>query len=864
MEPVVHAVPPPPAVFVGRGAELERLCVGLGRVSVAVVCGVAGVGKSALASAFAATWEGPVAYGRIGSEASIAELCDDLVRQLAGSCGDSSPRVAARVLDERRALWVLDDLHRLAPDDQRAFVRELGERMRVGRLVATSRQLLPFESTGPDRLEIKLGGLDSTSAQTLWRSLDELHGASPGFEGLWAKARGNPLLLRQAHACRPLEQDHIATAVGSLDASSRHIALAMAICELPLPTSVVEALLPDGRAALSALVTRMIADPAGPGLWQLHDLFREALVVDATPALHAELARRLTDASELDPVLRAREVFRHLRAIGRIEDGVDYLLAQEPMLLREGATGVFLRALEALPAERCPPVVSVTLARTRARMLELERAQRDLERVIARERAGGGHEIVPEAYLVLGQVAMLRGELAVAAEAFAEIERHDAAPRLVRQLAMISAAIVDVHRGAGERGRERLALAEREAADPDELGVLTLMRGFLVWLDELDDQLEAMLRPNEWFTGCVAALRANVIAPGLAAALCARLGRLDEAEAHFAQAAAALRRDEDLLSRVTLAYTRAVIDFESGDRITAERVLADVLADKRLHVMGTLMCNALRARVLLALGRRRAARALLSATSARAAELGVASITGQLARASDHDVVAQLAAPERLRGWGGHAVRAAALAAVRAAAAGDEVRTTAPETPGYGVERALAAIAVAITARLDGRERDAVDGLARATELLAADGADPDLVPELVDAIGRVRAITPHGRRMVPSADGLVADVIVDVEAGELRSMHGTVALRTRPLLGKLVVALASRPNTTFSKDAIAQLLWGAPFDPLMHDNSLKVSITRARALIGDALGLEFAGEGYRLVVPDSFLYLDVPAGNPT
>ena len=851
-------VPPPPAVFVGRDGELGRLRVGLARVSVAVICGVAGVGKSALASTFAASWGGPVAYGRVGSAASLAELYDDVVRELGGRREGDAAAGVARMLDEHGALWVLDDLHRLAVADQLALVRELGGRLRVGKLVATSRQLLPFDASGPDRLEIKLGGLDSTSAQALWCSLDELHGATPGFESLWAQARGNPLLLRQAHACRPLAEDHIAAAVAALAESERAVALAMASCELPLPTRVVEALAADGRAALAGLVTRMIADPAGPGLWQLHDLFREALLAGAEPAqrerVHDQLARLLHDAPELDPVLRVREVCRHLRALDRTDECASYLLAQEPMLLREGATGDLLRALEALPIERCPPIVTVTLARTRARMLELERATRDLERLIAREP-------IAEAYLVLGQVAMLRGELATAAGAFAAIEQRADASSLVRQLALISAAITDAHRGDGERGRERIARAERAATDADELGVLVLMRGFLVWLDELDDQLEAMLRPNEWFSGCVAALRANVVAPGLAAALCARLGRLDEAEQHFAQASAALRRDDDLLSRVTLAYTRAAIDLERGERVAAEQRLREILADPRLHPMGVLMCNALRVRVLLALGRNREARELAAATGARAAELGVASITGQLARSREHDVVGQLARPA-MKPWGGHAIRARALAAVRAAATGAPVAFEPPEIPGYGVERALARIAAALTARLDGREPDANAQLARAAAQLAGDGGDPELVPQLLDAVGRIRAITPRERRMVADAPPPAA-IVVDARSHEIRRGAVAVSLRSRPLLGKLLLALASKPNTTWSKDAIAQLLWGTPFDPLVHDNSLKVSITRARALIGDGVVLEFDADGYRLAVPESFLYLDTPGSNP-
>jgi len=90
--------------------------VGLERVSVALVCGVAGVGKSSLASAFAAGWPGPVAYCRTAAEPSLAVLCEDALRQL-GASGAVELAAVAAALDERGALWVLDDLHRLVLAD---------------------------------------------------------------------------------------------------------------------------------------------------------------------------------------------------------------------------------------------------------------------------------------------------------------------------------------------------------------------------------------------------------------------------------------------------------------------------------------------------------------------------------------------------------------------------------------------------------------------------------------------------------------------------------------------------------------------------------------------------------------------------
>lgn len=849
------------------------------RVSVALVCGVAGVGKSSLASAFAATWSGAIAYCRVGSPPTIEILCEDVLRQLGAPSAalGGEPLVAvAQKLDERAALWVLDDLHRLAVEDQARLVRELGQTLRTGRLVATSRQLLPFEADGPDRLEVRLGGLDATSAQTLWTALDELHGESPGFEGLWSKARGNPLLLRQAHACRPLAEDHITTAVRALGDGERRIATALALCELPLPTRVVHALAADGHAVLASLVSRMIVDPAGPGLWQLHDLFREALIADLPGelkhALHRDLALLLADA-ELDPVLRVREVARHLRAVGDDTACARYLLAQEPTLLSEGATAELLRDLDALPVESRAPIVTVTLARTRARMLDLERAHRELQRLVARPQ-----HAIPEAWLVLGQVALLRGEMEAAATALRQVEAQAEIPSFMRQLFTITAAIVDTHRGEGDAGRRRLYEAERSAVDRDEAGLLVLMRCFLVWLEELDDQLEAMLRPNEFFTGCVAAMRANVVAPGLAATLCARLGRFDEAETHFAQAASALRRDEDQLSRVTLAFARASIDFERGQRVVAEARLRELaeISEARGHVIGALVCNALRARLLVVMGRRPAATQLLDATAARTAKLGLVTIGRQVARARDLDVVTELAAqPHRSPSPShpGRWARARALEAVRLAAAGEDttarrlISEDAPLVvePGYGVERALAHIASAIGARLDGREADATRELERATGALVDDGADPALVPDILDAVGSVRAITPRGRRMVPSARAaeLAATVVADARTAEIRSRRGVVSLRKRPLLGKLFFGLASRPGSVWSKDALVDLLWGTSYKPLVHDNPLKVSVTRLRSLIGDEMALDFDGDGYRLVVPDQFIYFDAPASNP-
>ena len=78
------SVPRPSALFVGRDAELARLRDKLEQVPIAVIYGVAGIGKSTLACALAASWHGPVAYRKAGDEEPVAALLDDVRRQLAG------------------------------------------------------------------------------------------------------------------------------------------------------------------------------------------------------------------------------------------------------------------------------------------------------------------------------------------------------------------------------------------------------------------------------------------------------------------------------------------------------------------------------------------------------------------------------------------------------------------------------------------------------------------------------------------------------------------------------------------------------------------------------------------------------------
>src|SRR6185295_9826871 len=170
--PSVHpSVPRPSALLVGRDAELARLREKLEQLPIAVIYGVPGIGKSTLSFALAASWQGPVAYRKAGDDEPIASLVDDVRRQLSGGPVSEAATDEERLqdlvqrMDATRALWLLDDLHRLEPTSRAALLRALGQSLRAGRLAATSRELQLIDPGGPDRLDLRLEGLDFESTR---------------------------------------------------------------------------------------------------------------------------------------------------------------------------------------------------------------------------------------------------------------------------------------------------------------------------------------------------------------------------------------------------------------------------------------------------------------------------------------------------------------------------------------------------------------------------------------------------------------------------------------------------------------------------------------------------------------------------
>ncbi|HEY2742975.1 MAG TPA: AAA family ATPase, partial [Polyangia bacterium] len=291
------------AVFVGREVELARLGEMVAEVPATVVVGVPGVGKSALAEAFAARWSGSVVRQRV-SGAPAALLIDDMRRQLArDSVVDELDGDDARAADLARrlaavdGLWLLDDFHRLPAADQSRILDAFTAAAGPARLVATSRQVPPPRAGLGDHAQLRLEPLAEPGGRELWSALDELYGVSDRFDVAWQRSHGLPILLRQAHAGGFDQDDPIAGAVRALDDDERWLAGALALAEVALPAESLLALRPAARAALRRLVSRFVVDIDGAGGCTLHDLFAAsvgaALDGDERRTLHVVVAHAL-------------------------------------------------------------------------------------------------------------------------------------------------------------------------------------------------------------------------------------------------------------------------------------------------------------------------------------------------------------------------------------------------------------------------------------------------------------------------------------------------------------------------------------------------------------------------------------------
>ncbi|MGI5499901.1 BTAD domain-containing putative transcriptional regulator [Lentzea sp. CA-135723] len=191
-----------PSPLVGRSAELAALfsAVPSAGLGLALVTGEAGVGKTALAEAFATRLGWTTVWARCPEDAPTAWPWQQVVESL-GSHLDTADRfhlrrsVVSAVEAASPALVVLDDLHQ-ADDETLAVLAAFTTARLSGRvlIVATSRTPVPLEALArAEPVRVPLHGLDETAVAALIRPIT----AAADPSAIHARSDGNPFYAKE-------------------------------------------------------------------------------------------------------------------------------------------------------------------------------------------------------------------------------------------------------------------------------------------------------------------------------------------------------------------------------------------------------------------------------------------------------------------------------------------------------------------------------------------------------------------------------------------------------------------------------------------------------------------------------------------
>ena len=261
----------------GRTAELARVELASRHVRLVVIYGVGGIGKTAFmmkaAHQLVDRVGGRLAYHDCRQGESPATLMHALVEQLdAAQAASADPFGAVlRYATSTPLVLCLDNAHR--PNDP-GFCEALALLASRGAplwVIVAARETLPVSPTDIDHVVVRLGGLSPDETRALWQQLEQLYGPAPRAVDPLSSG-GNPLLLKQRFTQPKLAlRDQLG--IDTLSEAERDLLRELSAFRKPLDGAYLE----SRRAALDALVHRFLVDERADGLFELHDVVREAV-----------------------------------------------------------------------------------------------------------------------------------------------------------------------------------------------------------------------------------------------------------------------------------------------------------------------------------------------------------------------------------------------------------------------------------------------------------------------------------------------------------------------------------------------------------------------------------------------------------
>jgi hypothetical protein len=182
------------------------------------------------------------------------------------------------------------------------------------------------------------------------------------------------------------------------------------------------------------------------------------------------------------------------------------------------------------------------------------------------------------------------------------------------------------------------------------------------------------------------------------------------------------------------------------------------------------------------------------------------------------------------------------------------------EGPDHAVERLIVTAGRAFLERRRGAVAAVRERLREAARLAADGGVDTGHYLALAHLVVHEQLIHEGRRQFISGPEpGLGAFAIVlDARRHELRAGDQVLSFRRKPVVRKLLYALAAHAGHPLTKDALARAAWGQDYNPLLHEDGLRVNIQHLRrAIERHGLSLWFDDVGYRLDVPRGFAFVE-------
>lgn len=455
--------------FVGREQELARIRDAADRSSVAMIYGVAGMGKTELSHRVLALlrreprWQDTVTMA-IRVDARYAERFETILAlrlapptRLAVADPEVDRDAVIAALEARPHLLVIDDAHE-APAAAAALIDAIMRRVSRSFTLVTSRVELDI-ATAP--VAVRLGPLDDADARHLVRRLVErLELSGVDEDDVVRRAAGSPFQLRGLLAGWSRGEpsaNPVRDAIAALSPEVRAaLARVVAVSPCPLGGPAIEGL---ADPAAIARLRRSFLIIEQRGRLTVHDLVRDATIEVVGPE---ELAAARSAAAAT-----AQEAFSHSRhpshavealclltAAGQHEAAESVLQEAYPAIAAAGLDHLLVPTLDVL-ARAGSTGALLFQARALLRMARIDEA----DRLLAANIEGAGTALRWQYLALRGIAAQRRGDLAAAREHFAAA--RDVAPAL-RLRSRMAIHLADVLSFAGDGDRARRLLAEVE------------------------------------------------------------------------------------------------------------------------------------------------------------------------------------------------------------------------------------------------------------------------------------------------------------------------------------------------------------------------------------------------------------------